>query len=250
MTRRPDSEEADYSYVLLTGAGGRLGTELVSLLPGIRATDVGDLDVTQPEAMLAALDDCLPKVIVHAAAYTDVSGAERDRALCWRVNVEGTRNVALLCRDLGIHLVHISTDYVFEGTAGNYREEDPIGPVRNYYALTKLAAEAVARAAPRHLIIRTSFRPREWPYEMAVTDAFTSQDTIDVIAPEIALAIAHLEEIPHSTLHIATERKSVYELARRSKPDVRPGRRADLPVELPEDASLNTDRWRALKESW
>ncbi len=58
-------------------------------------------------------------------------------------------------------------------------------------------------------MIRTSFRPRQWPYEMAVTDAFTSQDTIDVIAPEIALAVGRFEAIPYQTLHIATERKSV-----------------------------------------
>jgi len=69
-------------------------------------------------------------------------------------------------------------------------------------------------------------------------------------APEIALAVGHLEAIPYQTLHIATERKSVYDLARRSRPNVRPGRRADLPVQLPADTSLNIDRWRALKESW
>ncbi len=240
----------DYSHILLTGARGRLGTELVGLMPGIRATDVDDFDVTNRASMETAIARQRPRCIVHAAAYTDVAGAEKDRLACWRLNVEGTRNVAILCEDRGIQLVHISTDYVFDGTTGDYREDDPLGPVRNYYALTKLVAEAVARVAPEHLVIRTSFRPRQWPYEMAVTDAFTSQDTIDVIAPEIALAVGRFEAIPYQTLHIATERKSVYDLARRSRPNVRPGRRADLPVQLPADTSLNIDRWRALKESW
>ena len=73
--------------------------------------------------------------------------------------MDGTRT---LVRALGsTPLVHISTDYVFYGDRGGYAEDDPVGPVRNYYALSKLAAEAVARVARRHLVIRTSFRPRE-----------------------------------------------------------------------------------------
>ncbi len=138
----------DYSHILLTGARGRLGTELVGLMPGIRATDVDDFDVTNRASMETAIARQRPRCIVHAAAYTDVAGAEKDRLACWRLNVEGTRNVAILCEDRGIQLVHISTDYVFDGTTGDYREDDPLGPVRNYYALTKLVAEAVARVAP------------------------------------------------------------------------------------------------------
>jgi dTDP-4-dehydrorhamnose reductase len=106
------------------------------------------------------------------------------------------------------------------------------------------------RLAPRHLIIRTSFRPREWPYPVAFTDVYTSQDYVDVIAPEIALAIQRYREIPYPTLHIATERKSVYELARRRRPEVRPGNKQEVSVALPHDISLDTSRWQALKREW
>lgn len=237
-------------HILLTGGSGRLGAELRRLLPGIVAPTRAELDVTVPKALEAALARHKPQLLVHAAAYTDVAGAERDRALCWQVNVTGTRNVVRATTAAKIFFVHISTDYVFEGTTGMYREDDPLGPVRNYYALTKLVAEEVARLAPRHLVIRTSFRPREWPYPVAFTDVYTSQDYVDVVAPDIALAITHCREISHDTLHIATERKSVYELARRRKPDVRPGSKREAKLELPDDISLDTARWQELAGKW
>jgi len=236
--------------ILLTGGEGRLGTELRALLPGVVAPLEAEMDITRPEQVDARLDAARPDVLVHAAAYTDVAGAETDRATCWRVNVDGTRNVVRAAAARDVFLVHISTDYVFEGTSGGYREDDPPGPARNYYALTKLVAEAVARLCRPHLVIRTSFRPRTWPYPTAFTDVHTSQDYVDVIAPEIALAIRRCRDVGSDTLHIATERKSAYELARRRRPEVRPASKLEAKVELPDDISLDTSRWRELKARW
>jgi dTDP-4-dehydrorhamnose reductase len=73
---------------------------------------------------------------------------------------------------------------------------------------------------------------------------------VDVIAPEIALAIQHYRDIPYPTLHIATGRKSVYELARRRRPDVRPGSKREVSVALPDDISLDTSRWQTLRREW
>jgi dTDP-4-dehydrorhamnose reductase len=231
--------------ILLTGGSGRLGSELRVLLGDVAAPPSSELDLTEPQSVAAALTEYAPDAVVHAAAYTDVRGAESERARCWAVNVGGTRN---LVRALGdTPLVHISSDYVFYGDRGDYTEDDPVGPVRNYYALSKLAAEEVARVAPRHLVIRTSFRPREWPYETAFEDVYTSQDYVDVIAPEIALAIKHLDAIPYCTLHIAGKRKSVFELARRRSSTVKPGSKADAGVDLPDDISLSTRRWGTLR---
>lgn len=232
--------------VLLTGGTGRLGGALKALLPGVIAPPREALDVTDAVKVQRALARYQPEVVVHAAAYTDVKGAERARELCWRVNVGGTRHLVKALG--GAKLVHISTDYVFFGDRGDYREDDPPGPVRNYYALSKLAAEEVARVAADHLVIRTSFRPNKWPYPVAFEDMFTSQDYLDVIAPQVALAIRCAADIPFDTLHIATERKSVLELARRRKPDVAAGPRDQAGVALPQDISLNTERWRSLRE--
>lgn len=238
--------------VLLTGGSGRLGTELQAELPALGvevfAPPRAELDVTSFETISKALEHYRPDLVVHAAAYTNVSGAETEREACWASNVEGTRNVVQALMESESKLIHISTDYVFWGDVGGYSEEDTPGPVRNYYALSKLAAEEVARVRSGTLIIRTSFRPREWPYPVAFEDVYTSQDYVDVIAPEIALAVRHASSIPYPILHVATERKSVYELACRRSPDVMSGSRKDSKVGLPEDISLDIRLWQTLKK--
>lgn len=232
--------------ILLTGGTGRLGSELQRHLP-LEAPPRGSLDITTLSSVISALESSQPDLIVHAAAYTDVSGAERDKAACWRVNVEGTRNMVKAALQFKLPLIHVSTDYVFYGDTGDYLEDDPPGPVRNYYALSKLTAEELVRLVPEHLVIRTSFRPKVWPYEKAFGDVYTSQDYVDIIAPEVALAVQSFKSIAFDTLHIATERKSVFELAQRRKPDVKRGSKAAAGVDLPDDCSLNTERWQALK---
>lgn len=236
--------------ILLTGGGGRLGTELRALLPDIVAPSSAEMDITDADQVMRVVERERPDVIVHAAAYTNVGGAEKDRDTCWNVNVVGTRHVAAASNAVNATLVHVSTDYVFSGETGNYREDDTPGPVVNYYALTKLVAEEAARAACDHLILRTSFRPREFAYPVAFSDVYTGQDYVDIMAPLIAQAITHAREIPHDILHLVTERKSVYELARRRKPDVQEGTRAQATVALPGDISLNTDRWQAVSATF
>ncbi len=255
QSSKPDSScecvmrDAIVPRLLLTGGSGRLGRELSALLPLV-APSHAEMDITVPLQVEAALDEHRPEVVIHAAAYTDVAAAQRDRDTCRRINVIGTENVARAAAQRDVLLVFISTDYVFDGVRGNYSEDDPPGPPFNYYGETKLAAEQAARTCPRHLVIRTSFRPRQWPYETAYTDVFTSQDYVDVIAPQIALAIRNVRRVGHGTLHIATERKSVYELAMRRRPDVRPASKRQAPVPLPDDVSLDIRRWTALKEQW
>ena len=238
--------------ILLTGGSGRLGTELRAELPALGvevfAPSRAELDITRFETIPKTLECYRPVIVVHAAAYTDVSGAETEHETCWETNVLGTSNVVRALAGSQAKLIYISTDYVFWGDAGGYTEKDVPGPVRNYYALSKLVAEGVARVWSDTLVIRTSFRPREWPYPVAFEDVYTSQDYVDVIAPEVALAVYYATSIPYGTLHIATERKSVYELARRRKPDVRPGSRTESGVNLPEDISLDTRLWQTLRE--
>nr|WP_244977015.1 NAD(P)-dependent oxidoreductase [Deinococcus humi] len=239
---------------MLTGGRGRLGTELCDLLPeqGVEvvAPNSSELDITDRALVEAVVRRERPSVIVHAAAYTDVGGAERDRDRCWAVNVRGTRNMAQAANAIGAKLVQISTDYVFNGDTGNYCEDDTPGPVVNFYALSKLVAEEAARSAERHLIIRTSFRPREFQYPVAYSDVFTGQDYVDIIAPMIAQAVLHAPDIEDEVLHIVTGRKSVFELAQRRSPDVQEGTRAEARVTLPKDVSLNTQRWETLKATF
>jgi dTDP-4-dehydrorhamnose reductase len=244
--------------LVLTGGSGRLGTALqaTDLADAVELHPLGsdDLDVRDAGATRATLARLAPDVVVHAAAYTDVAGAQRDRDLCWSTNVGGTRAVADAAAAAGARLVHVSTDYVFWGgddrPEGGYREDDPVGPVRNYYALSKLVAEEAARRAPGALIVRTSFRASAWPHPTAFDDLFTGQDYVDVIAAEFAVLLRHLDRIEDAILHLVTERKSVHDLIARRTPGVRRGSRRDAPVDLPEDVSLNRDRWLAWKARW
>src|SRR5690606_24441774 len=144
---------------LLTGGGGRLGRELRLLLPHLVAPTRAELDVTDDASVARGFARLRPRLVVHCAAYTDVAGAEREREACWRVNVEGTRRLVAAARVAGARFLHVSTDYVFYGDRGGYREDDTPGPTRNYYALTKLVAEEAARGYDRALVVRTSFRP-------------------------------------------------------------------------------------------
>ena len=230
--------------LLLTGGSGRLGRELQALLPDVVAPTRNELDITDAEQVRRVLRDTAASVILHAAAFTDVAAAERATDAAWSVNVHGTEHLLNAAGDARV--IFISTDYVFKGERGNYRESDPVGPFVNFYAQSKAFAEARVLARPGSLVIRTSFRPSAWPHPRAFDDLFTSQDYVDVIAPLIARAALRHTLIPDPILHIATERKSVFELIRRRNPRVEAGSRTSAPVRLPFDVSLNTDRWQAL----
>jgi dTDP-4-dehydrorhamnose reductase len=145
--------------VAVTGAAGQLGRALVTRL-GARAVWAGGrdaLDVRDPAAVSRVLDDVRPDVVINAAAYNDVDGAESDPASAMAVNAVGPGNLARACRDRGALLVHISTDYVFDGAKREpYREEDCPRPA-SVYGVSKLAGcLLVAAAGGPHLIVRTS----------------------------------------------------------------------------------------------
>ena len=116
------------------------------------------LDITRSESIKAALQDHAPSVVINAAAYTAVDKAESERAAAFAVNGNGPEMLAAACANLGVPLVHISTDYVFEGSASSpYRESDAVRPI-NVYGLSKVAGEAAVRLRqPAHVILRTAW---------------------------------------------------------------------------------------------
>jgi dTDP-4-dehydrorhamnose reductase len=148
--------------LLVTGAGGMLGQDLVHAARAAGHDPVAlsraDLDVTDPAAVAAAVAHGSPDAIVNCAAWTDVDGAEAERAAASAVNGAGAGHVAAAAADAGAPLVHVSTDYVFDGRAREpYRESAPTGPLSAYGA-TKLEGEqAVERAGGEHTIARSSW---------------------------------------------------------------------------------------------
>jgi dTDP-4-dehydrorhamnose reductase len=124
----------------------------------VRGQTRSQLDVTDAGAVERALDAARPQAVVHCAAYTDVDGAESDRATAEAVNATGAGYVAAAAAAVGAAIVHISTDYVFDGSKREpWLESDPTGPL-GVYGESKLAGEiAVAQANPAHTIVRTSW---------------------------------------------------------------------------------------------
>lgn len=148
--------------VLVTGAAGQVGAELMRAAwpdgTELVGLDRSGLDVADAAAVAAAVADVAPDVIVNAAAYTAVDRAESEPDLADAVNAAGPGHLATAASAGGARLIHLSTDYVFDGTApGWYVETDPIAPL-GAYGRSKAAGEAaVAAGTERHLILRTAW---------------------------------------------------------------------------------------------
>ena len=147
--------------LLVTGAAGMLGTDVVAAAAAheVIALARADLDITDADAVRAALRDTQPAAVINCAAWTDVDGAESEEAAATLINGDGAGHVAAAAAEVGAHVVHVSTDYVFPGDAtAPYREDAPTGPI-GAYGRSKLAGElAVENAAPSaHAIVRTAW---------------------------------------------------------------------------------------------
>ena len=148
--------------LLVTGAQGMLGRAVVDcavrLGHDVRAASRAELDISDAEATRQALLALRPRAVVNCAAYTDVDGAESDWQGAERVNASGAGHVAAAAAEVGARIVHVSTDYVFDGSKREpWVESDPVAPL-GVYGDTKLAGElAVAEANPSHTIVRTAW---------------------------------------------------------------------------------------------
>jgi dTDP-4-dehydrorhamnose reductase len=174
--------------LLVTGAGGMLGRDLVTAAagrPGVHVTgrDRAALDITDPAAVADAV--AAHDLVVNAAAWTDVDAAETAEAAATRINGEAVEVLARACAAAGTRLIHVSTDYVFPGNAAHpYREDAPTSPV-NAYGRSKLAGETAVRGhLPDHgYVVRTAWLYGEHGRNFAATMLRLAQqrETVDVV---------------------------------------------------------------------
>ena len=148
--------------VLVTGVKGQLGHDVVNEMEKRGLTPIGvdlaEMDITDKEACDRVITEANVEAVIHCAAYTAVDAAEDNVDVCMKVNAGGTRNIAEVCKKLGIKMMYISTDYVFDGAGSHYRREDEATGPLNVYGETKRAGElALEQGNPRHLIFRTSW---------------------------------------------------------------------------------------------
>lgn len=228
------------------------------------------LDLTQFDKVVEFLHQEKPDLIVHMAALGDVDKCEEDRALAWLVNVEVTRVLARQARKLSIPFLYLSTDYVFDGERGMYREDEPPCPV-NYYGLTKLIAEEVVRSMlDKFLIVRTSaiygLGPGRPNFGKVLIEKLSKGESVRALVDQylsptlntmLAKAIAELLEknVWNEIFHIAGERVSRYEFAIKlaekfgfDKSKIEPIYMKDIAwkAKRPRDSSLDTTKARKL----
>ena len=156
--------------ILVIGGGGQLGSKIVehaqqthslyatymTRRPRLKDARIYQVDKTDKEAIQGLIKSLKPDAVIDTAAIHNVDYCETHTEEAYQVNVEGTRNIAEACKNLGTKMVFVSTDYVFDGRKGLYSETDPANPV-NYYGQSKLEGEtAVSEACENHVIARTS----------------------------------------------------------------------------------------------
>jgi dTDP-4-dehydrorhamnose reductase len=148
--------------ILVTGAYGQLGSELKLLSEGYSGfefilTDYDSLNITDPSAVTGFMVQHKPDYVINCAAYTSVDKAEKEREACFLLNAVAPSFLAAGCHAHGSRLIHISTDYVFDGTASvPYKEDDPVNPM-GVYGSSKLEGERACLKFPESVIIRTSW---------------------------------------------------------------------------------------------
>jgi dTDP-4-dehydrorhamnose reductase len=194
---------------LLLGGSGQVGTELLALpLPrGVEvvAPDEGTLDLTDHGAIESVIADGTWSAVINAAAYTDVDRAESEEARALAINGEAPARLAAATSRLGIPLVHISTDYVFDGCKGApYVEADAPSPL-NAYGRTKLAGEqGVACGNPRHLILRTSwvYSPYGRNFVRTILRLASEHDRLTIVADQRGCPTA-AQDVANACLSVA-----------------------------------------------
>lgn len=268
--------------VLLTGASSSPGYKTLLELAGrgyrvyavynSHPVDVEDslvepvrLDLTITERVVEFFNGVKPDIVIHMAALGDVNLCEEDKDLAWRVNVETTRLLVRLASKHSVWFVYLSTDYVFDGERGMYREDDIPNPV-NYYGLTKLVAEEVIKSMlDNYIIVRTSavygLGMGRKNFGKFLIEALSQGQEVKAIVDQwlsptlntlLAKAVVELvEEGAQGLYHVAGERVSRYEFAVRLAEKfgfdaslVKPAKMSDFnwKARRPRDSSLDTSK--------
>lgn len=235
--------------ILITGATGLLGSVLMQdkkLQEKYSVVGYGSsMDIRDYEKIWDVFEKEKPDIVLHLAAYTDVLMAERDKAACYQLNVKGTRNIVEACDVFKAKLVYMSTEYVFDGEKGNYKENDIENPV-NFYGITKYMGEQEVHPLPGSVTIRTLFKPRPFKHVHVPTDMWTSGGYVDEIASEIVKALLWIDKLP-KIIHIGFNRQNLFEMAQLTRNDLFPIKLKELTVKLPRDASLDCSLWKQIK---
>lgn len=203
--------------ILVTGAGGQLGYDVCKVLAarGVehRGVDIQDFDITDAAATRTYIVEYGPDAVIHCSAWTAVDRAEDEPERCRAVNVDGTRNIVAVCREIGAKLLYISTDYVFSGAGeGFYEPENPTGPL-SVYGETKLGGEQVVRELlDRWFIVRISwvFGKNGKNFVRTMLGLAETRTEVNVVCDQVGSPTYTVDLAPLLCDMIATEQYGVY----------------------------------------
>lgn len=233
---------------------------------GLEGAKLLKLDLTDAAKAQETLGEIRPDIVIHTAALGDVDKCEEDKAYCYAVNTAATAALAKKAAELGSYFIYLSTDYVFDGERGMYKEEDPPNPV-NYYGLTKLLAEHSSLAVPKSAVVRTSHiygtGPGRKNFARAVLESLREGKEVRALVDQwlsptlntlLAKAIREIMERELTGIfHVAGQRASRYEfataIARKFGLDerlIKPAQSSEIKFKArrPRDSSLDCTRAR------
>ncbi|QQG40226.1 MAG: NAD(P)-dependent oxidoreductase [Candidatus Aenigmatarchaeota archaeon] len=241
--------------MLITGASGKLGKELVRLFPESLTPSHSELPIEDKAAVSKYIASHKPDTTIHLVAMTSVPGCETDKEKAWKINVEGTRNMveALRLHSPGCRFVLMSTPCVFDGDDESPKDESCVPSPDNFYGLTKTVQEAVVSSSGlKHLIVRANFIPYEkYPHARA----FIDRKSTYLFAHNVARGIRDVMDAGLTGIvHITGDRVlSMYELAKMcpDSADVEPTTMEEYyktnSHRLTKSMIITSDRWNAYR---
>ena len=214
--------------VWLTGGSGLLGVELCQEF-GRRSIDCkapshSECDVQDLTSVIDSISKHKPDLVIHCAAIAKFKDVEKNPLTALQTNIVGTCNVTHACMAANTRLVFVSTSHVFDGQKGNYKPSDPINPLTKY-AKTKAAGEYTVLTHNNSLVVRTEFCGRDFPFDTAYTDKWSSKLYVDELVPELVEASLSTKV---GVCHLGGTRQSFYDFAKQRKPNVQHGSVKDL----------------------
>lgn len=234
--------------VLVTGGTGLLGSRIRKKSSHWFYPDRKQLNITNEKQIEDFLRDnkfTEHDVILHCAALTGIKQCEDMKHKARLTNVTGTENIVRSAYRRNCSIIYISTDYVFLGKKGNYKEGDRPDPT-TYYGRTKWEAEKYVLGFGNSTVVRTSFcKDDEWAHPAAFDDKFSSFVKLSKLVP-VLIRLVEDEYRPLGLLHVAGKRKSFYEMAKSINPDVGRISLKDMDLEIPVDTSLDVTRFNKI----
>jgi dTDP-4-dehydrorhamnose reductase len=230
--------------ILITGAAGTLGKTVLALLPGAIGATRNDFDLSKSNEISVYLDkNNQISTILHCAAMISPPKINENVTQAISSNIIGTSLLSIECYKRGIRLIFISTDYVFSGDKGMYKEGDELLP-SNKYAWSKLGGECALQMLEKWVIIRLSFGPDKFPYKAAFVDQFTSREKVSLIAEKIKnIVLSNYNGV----IHVGNIRRSVYEYALSLEAEnIDKISIKSMSINMPADTSLDCTEYKKL----